>query len=461
MIDPNNPDAYQYIPNADVKKLCDEALNEISNISKTVIGRVNNGLYGGNYEKTSICRLGDTNLGNLMGDALVKEAKRLLSESNISIEDINIVSLQNGGGVRGFIPSGFITIGDVLNVFPFENKVSVKKVVPKQLYEILENGVKTTTLKDGIVYGSDGAFPNVGGMRYEFDINEPAIEFNEAKDEITFSGSRIKKIVLLNDDGTDKLELSREDTETEIAFISNSFETSGGDQYIMLKDLPYMTDDGNPLHVILSDYIKYLTLNNNGFFTYPSNMSRAKIIGSENLFSNFDVQVSIKENSLPVKNKPILVSIDNSQAIEMYTDENGNIVICGLEPGPHDIKFQKDRLCMNNYVNNYLGINKISVFLENKSSDDINSVMDIINGISAQSESDYQNYVNFARISYDNLTDEEKKQVTNYNILLASEDKAEEKSNSLRNNIIAIVIICLIVALCSIAFMLIYKNRKI
>jgi len=58
----------------------------------------------------------ETNLGNLICDAMIDEVK-----NNISAEysGLPIVSVQNGGGVRASVKNGDITVGSIFNVFAF------------------------------------------------------------------------------------------------------------------------------------------------------------------------------------------------------------------------------------------------------------------------------------------------------------------------------------------------------
>lgn len=426
LIDPMNPDAMQYTPDPQVRALSDKTVSNIPDSFKTVIGKTDSGLYGGEYSKTRICRLQDTNLGLLMGDALLLRAKDYLSEVGPK-DNFEIVSLQNGGGIRSSISPGFVSSGDIMNVFPFPNKVSISQVSPRDLYQILENGVKSIHLENGLLTGADGAFPNVGGMRFEYDITKAPMIFNDEKDKIISEGSRIVKIILLNEDGTDKKVLDRNDTKSNIAFVSNTFQCCGGDHYIMLKNLKSLTNDGDPLGIVLSDYIKRLTFDNNGGFKYPVNLSRAKLIGSETLFNRSDVTVTIRENSAIFRDGNVTMQIDGGQPFKSKTDSEGNIILKDLEQGPHDIKVSKKGFHMNAYINNRIGITHADIFLENVSKRNVDNVTNIISGISRQEKSDINKYVHFARSAYESLSEKEKLLVTNYENLV----KAERNMNIL------------------------------
>jgi 5'-nucleotidase len=83
----------------------------------------------------------ETALGDLVADSLRAAANA----------DIGIV---NGGGIRGNLPQGKITYGDVFEVLPFENKVAVLRMTGKQLKAFLRVAES----------GAMGTFP-VSGLR--------------------------------------------------------------------------------------------------------------------------------------------------------------------------------------------------------------------------------------------------------------------------------------------------------
>lgn len=432
LINPLEPEKYQYIPDPKLSEMCRNLLQKFSEAFRIIIGKTDSGLYGGEYKKTRICRLQDTNLGNLIGDSLLDYGKGFIAKSGIA-QNAKIVALKNGGGIRTSILPKFISVGDIMNVFPFPNKVSIKLATPSKLYEILENGFKSIYIKDGVLLGPDGAFPNVGGMRIEFDINGEPMELNEEKNKVSVSGSRVKKIVLLNEDGSDNCELDENDNETQIALVTDAFTSSGGDQYIALRNLPSLTDEGDLLKDVLCNYIKTLTFKNGGVFEYPATLSRVKLINCEEFFDSYDATITIKENSVELKNENVTISLDNNDEFTEKTDENGNIVIKNLDQGPHDIKVTKEHHHMNAYVNNRVGITTADIFLENTMEQDVSNVINIINGISHQKISDINEYVSFARNAYESLPEEGQILVTNYNCLVNAEKANTALNHELHN----------------------------
>lgn len=427
LLNPSNNLIIQYMPNYDIEKFCQEKLNNINRTYNTVAGKITTTLYGGDYEKISINRLQDTNLGNLIGDSLIFEARELLKKYNIN-DKIDIVSIQNGGGIRTSILGGVVSYGDVLNVSPFDNNIIIKEVTPKNIYQILENGVKSIYFKDNILQGTDGAFPNVGGMRFEFDINEKPTKFNEEKNKIISHGNRVKKVVLINKDGTDKKILDRNDDKTKIALASNNFTTSGGDQYIMIKDLKSIHENESILHDVILNYIKHITINHSSSVNYYSKDSRCKIINEEDMFGNFDATIVIKDDSVILNNKLVKIKIDDNTPFETVSDSNGIVKIQNLSPGSHDISIKCGEFIANFYVNNKIGITSPNVILINETQKNIKDVINIIGDIRNQPYQNINLYISFARKSYNLLSDYEKSQIYNYNTLLLYEKNSNSKS---------------------------------
>ena len=205
-------------------------------------------------------------MGDLVADSNVWYAKNALQSTQY--KDLPVIALANGGGVRANIKAGNITIGDVYNVLPFGNTLSVKVITPDVLYKTLEYSISGLSLDaKGNISGLVGSYPQVSGMRFDMDLKKDA--YAEGKS----NGKRIKAIYLVNEDGTE-IKLDRKDKKTQIAFASNNFLIAGGDGFTMLTNLKNKLE-GNILDEILADYITKLTEESNGCFTYkmPGNRS--------------------------------------------------------------------------------------------------------------------------------------------------------------------------------------------
>ncbi|MDF2958738.1 MAG: 5-Nucleotidase domain protein [Paenibacillus sp.] len=160
-----------------------------------------------------VVRKGESNLGNLIADAM-------LSETGAD------VSITNGGGIRDSIPAGTITKGQVITVLPFGNYIQTKKVKGSSIKAALENGVSAYP-------ESLGAFPHIGGMTFTFDPGKPA-------------GQRVDTVAVRG------LPL---DINKEYTLATNDFMAAGGDQYTMFKDYP-LAGDFSSLEESLISYIQ-------------------------------------------------------------------------------------------------------------------------------------------------------------------------------------------------------------
>lgn len=383
-----------------------------------VIGRTDSKLYGGSYEGKSISRMAETNLGLLVADAMLWEANKLLS-GNDEAKNLDLVVLQNGGGVRSTIDGGFITVDDVESIDTNGNSLSVKKVTPKDLYSILENGVSKLNppkSQGDSLTGPDGRFPQVAGMRVEYDITkEPYVPGSS-------EGERVTKIVLLNADGSDGKVLDRLDTNTQIGFVSNDFENSAGDGYLMLKDHPVLAE-GDVITNIIAAYINKLTIDGGGRFSYPFKQERLKLIKQDDLYSNYNATITVLEESAIVDTKSVKVSVDNGQPVEMTTNELGQIFINDLSSGMHNIRVEYNGKLDEVYVNEEAGIKSAIIKLEDKSQKNVKCTINIISQIPGKICLEDKGIIGFARQAYDSLTNSERQQVWNYNELQDAERK--------------------------------------
>ncbi|QNN22988.1 bifunctional metallophosphatase/5'-nucleotidase [Planctomycetales bacterium ZRK34] len=128
-----------------------------------------------------LVRTQETNAGNLIADALVYTASQLAADFGVDLDD-HVVGIQNGGGIRNsvVITDGTFSRGEILNMLPFGNQVSIHEDLPVELLLMaLENAVSN-------VENVDGRFAQVSGLRFTYDPNAT-------------SGSRIVDVFLDGD----------------------------------------------------------------------------------------------------------------------------------------------------------------------------------------------------------------------------------------------------------------------
>lgn len=204
-------DAANIEPDPDVEAVIQEIEEAQQAVLAEVIGQTAVNLDG---EREQV-RTGETNLGNLITDAML----------HVTGAD---VALTNGGGIRASIAAGEITKGDVITVLPFGNYIVTKWVTGAELKQLLENGAKAypETL---------GAFAHVGGMSYKIDADKPA---GERVHSIWVNGQPI-------------------DMDKTYLLATNDFIAAGGDEYTLLADKG-IVNEFPALDEALITYIQHL-----------------------------------------------------------------------------------------------------------------------------------------------------------------------------------------------------------
>ncbi|MDP8901927.1 MAG: 5'-nucleotidase C-terminal domain-containing protein [Actinomycetota bacterium] len=129
-------------------------------------------------------------------------------------------------------PANSITRGQVLGVLPFGNVVVTLDVTGAEIKEMLEVGVSAMP-------EADGAFPQVSGLCFTYDITQPA-------------GSRVTGAVRQGEDGSctgEAIDLTEASTYT---LATNDFTVAGGDGY---PDLSAKATTRDVMDQVVADYI--------------------------------------------------------------------------------------------------------------------------------------------------------------------------------------------------------------
>jgi predicted extracellular nuclease len=181
-------------------------------------------------------RTQETNLGNLTADANLAAAQ--------AVESDVLVSIKNGGGIRASIgetvvpaggsdfvrqpngeildgdgnvvkPTGGVSQNDISTTLAFNNALSLLTLTHENLIEVLEHGL------EGLP-GVAGGFPQVSGVQFSFDDEQPA-------------GSRIVNAAITDADGNDIAVLMRDGEvvtpDAEVRVVTLNFLADGGDGY--------------------------------------------------------------------------------------------------------------------------------------------------------------------------------------------------------------------------------------
>lgn len=171
-------------PNPTVAEVTQALRNVINTKDAETFGSTNVYLNG---ERNSV-RTEETNLGNLTADANLAAAR--------AIDPSVVISLKNGGGIREAIgavigaggndpnagqkippvanpaagkEAGEISRLDIENSLRFNNQLTLLTLTAQQLQQVIEHGVA-----DSAPGRTPGRFPQVAGIAFSFDPNQPA-----------------------------------------------------------------------------------------------------------------------------------------------------------------------------------------------------------------------------------------------------------------------------------------------
>jgi 2',3'-cyclic-nucleotide 2'-phosphodiesterase (5'-nucleotidase family) len=166
----------------------------ILEMMNNIIGKTLASLDG---EKNHIRAL-ETNLGNLVADAMLEKASPLGAS----------IAIVNSGAIRSSVPAGDLSLGQVLEILPYGNYLVSIELSGQQIIGALENGVSQV---DQLA----GRFPQVAGLRFAWDPQSPV-------------GDRIVSVDIKTGDSYQPLEPA-----VKYKIATNDFLAGGGDGYTM------------------------------------------------------------------------------------------------------------------------------------------------------------------------------------------------------------------------------------
>jgi len=118
----------------------------------------------------------ETNLGNITADANLLAARQYIEENLPEQQDVLLVSLKNGGGIRSDIglalgvsgpeapAGGAVTQLDIETALAFNNGIALVETTAAGLLILLEHGIANAGT-------SNGRFPQVGGLSFSYDAS--------------------------------------------------------------------------------------------------------------------------------------------------------------------------------------------------------------------------------------------------------------------------------------------------
>lgn len=136
-------------------------------------------------------RTEETNLGNLTADAHLWFARKM--------DPSTVISFKNSGGIRESIGTGEISQLDIEKSLPFNNALVLVTVTAAQLEQVLEHGVAAVAPDV-----TAGQFPQVSGLRFEYDASKPAQVF-DLDGHLVTEGERIRQAAVVTGNGVEPL----------------------------------------------------------------------------------------------------------------------------------------------------------------------------------------------------------------------------------------------------------------
>ena len=197
-----------------------------------------------NGEKAPGNRTEETNLGDLITDAIVWS---VVKEGGIEQDELlDVVGIQNGGGIRATIGIGDVSKKDVTTVLPFGNTVAVVFVSGEDLLEALE--ASTFCNPDPV-----GGYPQTSGIEWTLDTTKPydqgEVYMLEGKDTSYYGPASIKRVTINSINGKPF------DPEETYVVITNNFCAVGGDTYNVFANSGLGFDTGITLDEAVMSYI--------------------------------------------------------------------------------------------------------------------------------------------------------------------------------------------------------------
>ncbi len=295
-------------------------------------------LWGGTLNGIPVARAGETNLGDLICDAMIAEAKDILPKDK---QNLPIVAIENGGGFRTTIYNGEMTIGGFINCLPYANAVMTKEITPAALYTGLESfvsSIEKQNAETGFIEPKNanysGSFPQIGGMSFVYDPNAE-------------TGAKINAVYL---DGSDTA-LDRDDAETKLVLVSNDY-VMGSDG--MFKDCPDIAEGGGLTEAVLA-YVNELT--NNGAKPLELPISDRRIItAADKPERTYSAHIAVTGENVP---DTLTAIVDGNEKIAGKVADG--VLEMELADGPHAVKLYEGQ--QEVYVNNYSGNGVINEYM--------------------------------------------------------------------------------------------------
>ncbi|KAG9095183.1 hypothetical protein FS749_010910 [Ceratobasidium sp. UAMH 11750] len=204
--------------------------------------------------KSDLVRTDESALGNWMADVLRHAYDDALCVKGGGVADGVLIC---GGTLRGdsVYGPGDITLGDLLEILPFEDPIVVQALDGETIWNALESALSTWPAQEG-------RFPIVSGFRVEWDSR-------------LAPGKRVKGIWIakqeVSSDGSVQSRNSRpleRDASQVYRIVTREYMASGHDGYEALKGNQYLIDDENG--ILMSSIVRRYLLGSQYIHTFKA-----------------------------------------------------------------------------------------------------------------------------------------------------------------------------------------------
>ena len=171
-------------------------------------------------EENPGCRTEETNLGDLITDAMVWTMIR--TGGTDQVDAAHVVGIINGGALRASIEPGDITMREINTVLPFDNTIAVVYVTGAELLEALEASTFATPQPLG-------SYPQTSGLTFTLDTTRPYAQGSmysiDGKESGYYAPASIERVTITSVNG------AAFDPEALYAVVTNNYCAAGGDTY--------------------------------------------------------------------------------------------------------------------------------------------------------------------------------------------------------------------------------------
>lgn len=331
-------------PDPAVAAALEEAESSQAGLLEEPVGESTTTLWGGWIGASDIsapARMVETNLGDLVCDAYLEAAGAFMAERG---DGAPVVAVVNGGALRAALPCGQVTRGDLVTAFPFSNTVMVKLVTGPQLREMLEASLRLCAGQDALTgmllqEHVSGDFLQVGGMTV---VADPCAQ----------EGGRVVSAVLDGEGGP----LDLEDSERQVALVSNSYVMTGGG-HAPLGEVELLAEVGGDLETIEA-HVRRLAEEGEGALPALGGTRGSLAFRCDGYVPGpWTAHVRVLgADGEPAAGEAVMLCVDGEAEVEADADAEG-LVSFEVEDGPHGVALvgADGRSSEEAYVNNYTG----------------------------------------------------------------------------------------------------------